>query len=228
MNTKGFSCLLIAASALACASSLIMPAQAIAQAAGANQTIYRDEQELLNTDQNMIGNYQASQSKAERDLLNEEKENESYRLYAEKRINVLEKAKRAGTPVKTGDSNSELMVLQRWLRNDDAYRAKQQAYISQLDQAIANLRQGQSSTVANLGNDINAMRQSVQDEKDQQRFNNQMSMNMYNELKSEMGAASWGDTPRDGTYNSVGGYGFLGGYGYSGMGGRRWLGGGGY
>lgn len=228
MNTKGFSCLLIAASALACASSLIMPAQAIAQAAGANQTIYRDEQELLNTDQNMIGNYQASESKAERDLLNEEKENESYRLYAEKRISVLEKAKRAGTPVKTGDSNSELMVLQRWLRNDDAYRAKQQAYISQLDQAIANLRQGQSSTVANLGNDINAMRQSVQDEKDQQRFNNQMSMNMYNELKSEMGAAAWGDTPRDGTYNSVGGYGFLGGYGYSGMGGRRWLGGGGY
>lgn len=228
MNTKGFSCLLIAASTVACASGLLMPVQVLAQAAGANQTIYRDEQELLNTDQNMIGNYQASESKAERDLLNEEKENESYRLYAEKRISVLEKAKRAGTPVKTGDSNSELMVLQRWLRNDDAYRAKQQAYISQLDQAIANLRQGQSSTVANLGNDINAMRQSVQDEKDQQRFNNQMSMNMYNELKSEMGAAAWGDTPRDGTYNSVGGYGFLGGYGYSGMGGRRWLGGGGY
>lgn len=228
MNTKGFSSLIVAASIAACASSLMMPAKALAQAAGANQTIYRDEQELLNTDQNMIGNYQASESRAEQDLLNEEKQNESYRLYAEKRINALEKAKKAGTPVKTGDSSNELMVLQRWLRNDDAYRAKQQAYISQLDQAIANLRQGQSSTMANLGNDINAMRQSVQDEKDQQKFNNQMSMNMYNELKSEMGAAAWGDCPRDGTYNSVGGYGFLGGYGYSGMGGRRWLGGGGF
>jgi hypothetical protein len=47
-----------------------------------------------------------------------------------------------------------------------------------------------------------------------------MRVNMFNELQSEMGAATWGGTPRDGTYNSVGGYGFQGGYGYSGGFGR--------
>jgi hypothetical protein len=81
----------------------------------------------------------------------------------------------------------------------------------------------QGNTLANLNNDVSDMRQNIQDDKDQQKFNNQMQMNYYNELKSEMGAASWGGCPNDGTYNSVGGYGMLGGYGYSPMGGR-WLG----
>lgn len=45
-----------------------------------------------------------------------------------------------------------------------------------------------------------------------------MRMNYFNELQSEMGAASWGRPPQDGTFNSVGGYGFMGGYGMSAFG----------
>ena len=206
----------------------VVPASALAQTAGANQGIYRDEQDLLQTDNAMVNQYSNAEQKAENSLNAEEEHNQAYRLYAEKRISALEKAKKAGSPSLTGNKANELMVLQRWLQNDDNYRAKQMAYINQLNQAINNLRQTENSTLANLGNDINAMRESVQDQKDQQRFQNQMSINMYNELKSEMGAAAWGDTPRDGTFNSTGGYGMMGGYGYSPMSGRRWLGGGGF
>jgi hypothetical protein len=49
-----------------------------------------------------------------------------------------------------------------------------------------------------------------------------MQMNNFNELQSEMGAASWGRPPTDGTFNSTGGYGIQGGYGYSVGGGRRY------
>ncbi len=224
---KSSALLLIAQSCLSFMPGPFLGPAAQAQVAGGNQAIYNDEKDLIRMDQSMIQEYQSEEQAAKSELAQQENKNQTYRLYAEKRIQDLEKAKKAGTPVKTGNSDKELQVLESWLKRDDAYRAKQQAYIAQLDQAIANLRQGQTATVANLGNDINSMRESLQDARDQQRFNNQMTMNMYNELKSEMGAAAWGDCPRDGTYNSVGGYGFMGGYGYSPMGGRRWLGGGG-
>lgn len=208
-----------------CSSLSILPASA--QVAGANQNIYSDEQGLLRTDEAMANQYRREEQATEQELDAEQARTEPYRLYAEKRIAYLQKAKKAGTPIKTGDKTPELVVLQRWLQQDADYREKQQAYIAQLDQSIRNLRQGESQTLANLGTDINSMRESVQDQKDQQKFQNQMSINMYNELKSEMGAAAWGDCPADGTFNSTGGYGMMGGYGYSPMGGRRWLGGGG-
>lgn len=195
----------------------------LAQVANSNQTIYQDEQQMLGTDQAMINSYTKSEDKAEAKLETEEAKTNAYRLYAEQRINQLEHLKKSGSPALSASKQGELNVLQQWLAQDSAYRARQQAYIDQLDKCINNLRVTQANTLANLNNDVADMRQNIQDDKDQQKFNNQMQMNYYNELKSEMGAASWGGCPNDGTYNSVGGYGMLGGYGYSPMGGR-WLG----
>lgn len=206
--------------------SLSSSSPALAQVAGANQTIYHDEQEMLNTDQAMINQYSSAENEAESKLAAEQAKTNAYILYAEQRIQALEKQKKGVSPSLAGAKSGEMAVLTSWLQQDSAYRAKQQAYIDQLEQCISNLRTSQTNTLANLNTDINALRQGVQDDKDQQKFENQMQMNQFNELKSEMGACSWGDTPRDGTFNSVGGYGFNGGYGYSAMGGRRWLGGG--
>ncbi len=206
--------------------SLSTTSPAAAQVAGANQTIYHDEQEMLNTDQAMINQYTSAENEAESKLAAEQAKTNASRLYAEQRIQELQKQKKGVSPSLAGAKSGEMTVLTSWLQQDSAYRAKQQAYIDQLEQCISNLRTSQTNTLANLNTDINALRQGVQDDKDQQKFQNQMQMNQFNELKSEMGACSWGDTPRDGTYNSVGGYGFNGGYGYSAMGGRRWLGGG--
>lgn len=206
--------------------SLSSSSPVLAQVAGANQTIYHDEQEMLNTDQAMINQYSSAENEAESKLAAEQAKTNAYRLYAEQRIQALEKQKKGVSPSLAGAKSGEMAVLTSWLQQDSAYRAKQQAYIDQLEQCISNLRTSQTNTLANLNTDINALRQGVQDDKDQQKFENQMQMNQFNELKSEMGACSWGDTPRDGTFNSVGGYGFNGGYGYSAMGGRRWLGGG--
>ncbi len=224
-KTRFYQVALVALS-LVTLSTLSTSRPVAAQVAGANQTIYHDEQEMLNTDQAMINQYSSAENEAESKLAAEQSKTNAYRLYAEQRIQELQKQKKGVSPSLAGAKSGEMAVLTSWLQQDGAYRAKQQAYIDQLEQCISNLRTSQTNTLANLNTDINALRQGVQDDKDQQKFQNQMQMNQFNELKSEMGACSWGDTPRDGTYNSVGGYGFNGGYGYSAMGGRRWLGGG--
>ena len=152
----------------------------------------------------------------------------SYRLYAEKRIQALSKIRNAGgSPAQSyaHDKKGELYALQAWLKKDNETRAAEQAHIKQLDQAIANLQGDEQAAMANLPNDIGAMRQVAQRQADDDKFNHMMQMNYFNELQSEMGAASWGRPPTDGTFNSVGGYGMQGGYGYSYGGGRRNIGG---
>jgi hypothetical protein len=210
---------------LAFAVVVTAPLSAMAQAAGANQGIFGDEQQMLHTDAAMINQYTEAQRQAETDLENEEQRSAAYRLYAEKRVSQLEDYKKRGSPGLAGSKPGDLPMLESWLRNDDAYRAKQQAYIAQLNELIINLRQTETQTLANLNNDIAGMRQNQQDRKDQQRFENQMQINQFNELQSEMGACSWGGSPTDGTFNSTGAYGPLGGYGM-GMNGRMGLRGG--
>ena len=205
---------------LAVAAIAVAPGAALAQAAAANQGIFSDEQQMLHTDGAMINQYTQAQRQAEADLTNEEQRSAAYRLYAEKRIDQLEDYKRRGAAALAGSKPGDLPTLEAWIKTDDAYRAKQQGYIAQLNQLIINLRQTQTATLANLNNDISGMRQNQQDRKDQQRFENQMQINQFNELQSEMGACAWGGAPNDGTFNSTGGYGMLGGYGYS-MGGGR-------
>lgn len=195
---------------------------ASAQAAGADQGIFSDEEDMLRIKNSQVGQYVQQKSVAERDLQTEDAQNATYRLFAEKKVQELSKATAHGGKTDA----TQLQFFENWLKRDSSYRAKQMAYINQLQATINSLQGGTQQTINNLGNDINGMREAVQDKKDAQKFSQMMQMNYFNELQSEMGAASWGRPPQDGTFNSTGGYGMMGGYGMS-YGGRRNYGGGG-
>ncbi len=202
-------------------SVTVMPA--FAQASGANQQIFRDEEDVMQIQNQQINQLEQQEQRAENKAQADDQKDRTYRLYAEKRIQALEHLKNAGgSAVKSVAQDKELSNLKSWLRADQAMLDRDQASINQINRSIANLRQTQTETTSNLGSDITAMRQSVQDERDDVKFQQMMQINQFNELQSEMGAASWGTPPQDGTFNSVGGYGFGGGYGYSMGGGRRW------
>ena len=180
----------------------------------------------MRTDQQEVQQYQNAEKQYEQNAAARDDSAMSYRLYAEKRIAALQKIRNAGgSPTRSMGKNGELYALQGWLKKDDQTREQEQAHIKQLDQAIANLQGDQQAAMANLPNDIGAMRQVAQRQADDDKFSHMMQMNYFNELQSEMGAASWGRPPTDGTFNSTGGYGFQGGYGYSMGGGRRNVGG---
>lgn len=169
---------------------------------------------MVRMDNAQLQHVQQQEQNAEAKASSDAQRDEAYRLYAEKRITELEKLKGKG-------SDEQIAVLQKWLKNDAQIRAQDQQTIKALQQQIAGLQQNQHQMMANIGNDINSMRQQYQDQRDDVKFSQMMQMNQFNELQSEMGACSWGRPPTDGTFNSVGGYGFGGGYGYSYGGGRR-------
>ena len=114
----------------------------------------------------------------------------------------------------------QMLLLSQWLQKDDQTRAAERAHLKQLDQAIANLQESINQAQGNMQSQIRDMHENQEIAQENNKFNQMMQVNYFNELQSEMGACSWGAPPQDGTYNSVGGYGFLGGYGY-GMNGRR-------
>ena len=187
------------------------------------QAIFQDDRALMQTDQQEVQQYQNNERQYEQQASARDTSAEAYRVYAEKRIAELSKLKEAGgSPTRSlaASKSGELYALQGWVKRDDATRTDEQRHIKQLDQAIANLQSEQTTAMANLPNDIGAMRQDSQRAADDDKFNHMMQTNYFNELQSEMGAASWGRPPTDGTMNSVGGYGFMGGYGYSAGGGR--------
>jgi len=184
----------------------LMPLPALSQVAGADQGIFGDEEQMLQINQGQIRQFEEEKMQTQRDLQSEVARNAPYRLKVEKQIKEL-------SGQKTAAAQDKLKELQSWIDRDNAYRAHQQALIDKLTQAISRLETTQMQTSSNLQNDIVAMRQNVQDQKDAAKFDRMMKMNYFNELQSEMGAASWGRPPEDGTFNSVGGYGFMGGYG---------------
>lgn len=193
---------------------LAMPVPALAQVAGADQGIFNDEQQMEVFNQQQVGNYQRQKMQLEEEMNNEEMKNQPYRLYAQKMVTQLSKP----GAKKTADDQTRLSVYEDWLKKDAALKSEQIGRLKQLDRLIASTQQNQQATIANLNSDINSMRENVQDQKDAQKFNQMMQINYFNELQSEMGAASWGRPPEDGTFNSTGGYGMLGGYGYGAMG----------
>lgn len=193
---------------------LAMPVPALAQVAGADQGLFNDEQQMEVFNQQQVGNYQRQKLQLEEEMNNEEMRNQPYRLYAQKMVTQLSKP----GAKKTADDQTRLNVYEDWLKKDAALKSEQMGRLKQLDKLIAATQQNQQTTIANLNSDINSMRETVQDQRDAQKFNQMMQINYFNELQSEMGAASWGSPPQDGTYNSVGGYGMLGGYGYGAMG----------
>lgn len=201
--------------------ALLNTSSASAQVAGADQGIFNDEEQMLRINNAQVQQYQSQMAQAERDLNSEDAKNETYRLYAQKKVTDLSKAVATASGAKKSEDQQQLQFFKDWLKRDQDYKARQTAYINQLQATINNLQRGQQSTLSNLGSDITAMRETVQDKKDAQKFNQMMQMNYFNELQSEMGAATWGRPPQDGTFNSTGGYGMMGGYGYSMGGGRR-------
>ncbi len=192
---------------------------AYSQVAGANQSIFNDEEQMMGLNQAQVRQYEQQKVQAETELSEEQRKNAPYRLFVEKQISVLSAPSK--NPKTTTANVAKLKQLQDWIKRDNDYIARQQSYINQLTGTIQNLQRSQSTQIGNLQNDITAMRENQQDEKDSKKFDQMMQINYFNELQSEMGAASWGRPPEDGTYNSVGGYGFMGGYGYSGGFGRR-------
>ena len=193
-----------------------------------DQAIFQDDRQLMRTDQQEVQQYQNAEKQYEQTAESRDDSAMTYRLYAEKRIQALSKIRNAGgSPTRslTQSKKGELYALQAWLKKDNETRSEEQAHIKQLDQAIANLQGDEQAAMANLPNDVGAMRAVAQRQADDDKFSHMMQMNYFNELQSEMGAASWGRPPTDGTYNSTGGYGFQGGYGYSMGGGRRNVGG---
>lgn len=192
---------------------------AYCQVAGANQSIFNDEEQMMGLNQAQMRQYEQQKVQAETELSEEQRKNAPYRLYVEKQISALSAP--AKNPKTQSANAAKLKQLQDWIKRDNDYISRQQSYINQLTGTIQNLQRSQTTQVGNLQNDITAMRENQQDEKDARKFDQMMQMNYFNELQSEMGAASWGRPPEDGTYNSVGGYGFMGGYGYSGGFGRR-------
>jgi hypothetical protein len=207
---------------MAFAISAVCLPPAFAQAAGGNQQIFNDERQLLRDQNGQVQQYQQEAQSYKDAVEQSDQKDQSFRLYAEKEIQQLKRIRAAhGSPALDVAQSKQMYALQQWLVKDDQIRAGEQKHIQQLDKAIANLQNQQGATFSDLGSDINNMRQNQERIAEDDRFNQMMRVNMFNELQSEMGAASWGGSPTDGTYNSVGGYGFQGGYGYSYGGGRR-------
>jgi hypothetical protein len=211
----------LAISALTTNFSTIRPA--LAQA-GEDQAIFQEEKQLLRTDQMQEQQLIQQKQTYEAEISKDQPQDDSYRSYAEKRVQELTKLKAAGgSPTRSlsAQKNGELYALDKWLAADAQARSQEQVHLEQLDKAIANLQEAQVNTTQNMNADVQGLHQDATQAEQSQKFNQQMQINNFNELQSEMGAASWGRPPTDGTYNSVGGYGMNGGYGYSPFMGRR-------
>ena len=209
-------------SLLALALVSLAGSPALAQAAGGNQQIFQDEQQMMQGDSQRVHQVQTQEQQYANQVQKHNAAEEPFRQYAEKRIVELAKMRmNHGSPALSAANEKQLYALQQWLERDNETRAQEQAHLKALDKAIANLYEQRNATFTNLGSDINNMRENQEQLAEDDRFNQMMRMNMFNELQSEMGAASWGRPPTDGTFNSVGGYGMQGGYGYSFGGGRR-------
>jgi hypothetical protein len=191
---------------------------------GSNQAIFQDERQMELDNQARINGLSNQEQSAKQSAQAYDAKSEPYRLYAEKRIAQLIQLKAAGGSPSRSYANQTggLHALENWLQSDTKTRANEQARIKQLNQAITNLRESENADQSNMSGAIQGMREGQIAAQSDDDFNKMMRINQFNELQSEMGAASWGRPPQDGTFNSTGGYGMGGGYGYSMGGGRRW------
>lgn len=182
-----------------------LPAFAQGAEQGADQAAFQDDDELVRMNNAQLNQLQNEEVSAERQAQMDEQRNQAYRLYAEKRVQELEKLKKGSS-----ESDKQIAILQSWLKNDSAMRLRDQQTIKSLRQRIANMEQSQQQVMANLGNDVSAMREAANDARADDKFKQQMQINYFNELQSEMGPATWVHPTRGPSYG-MGGYGFSGG-----------------
>lgn len=171
----------------------------------ADQSAFQDDEELMRLNNSQVNQVQGEVMSAEQQAAYDDKRNQAYRLYAEKRVQELEKLK-----TNSPDNAKQISILQRWLKADSAMRLRDQQTINSLRQRLANMEQTQNQTMTNLGGDVSAMREAANDARSDDMFRQQMSMNYFNELQSEMGPATWVHSNRGPSYG-MGGYGFSGG-----------------
>ncbi len=204
-------------SSLLLASTLVLGAQPAFSQGGADRTVFQEEQQMLEMDKGQLQQLEQEKQQYQQEVSQYDQQRTPYRLYAEQRVEQLSKLKAAGgSPSRalTQQKSGEYYALEKWLAADQQSRAEEQARMKQLDQSIANLQSAQTQTMQNLNSAIQSTREDSQQAADNQKFQQMMAINHFNELQSEMGAASWGRPPQDGTFNSTGGYGIGGGYGY--------------
>ncbi len=171
---------------------------------GADQSAFQDDDELLRLNNSQVRQMEGEEQSAEQQATFDDKRNQAYRLYAEKRVQELEKAK--GSPT----NEKEIGVLQRWLNADASTRLRDQQTINSLRQRVANLEQTQQQVMTNLGGDVGAMREASNNARADDKFRQQMQINYFNEMQSEMGPATWVHPTRGASYG-MGGQGFNGG-----------------
>ena len=190
--------------ALAVVSAAQMPVALAQSEQSADQSAFQDDDELLRLNNSQVRVLEGEEQNAESQAANDDQRNQAYRLYAEKRVQDLEKLK------SSPNNQQQLQILQRWLKADAAMRLRDQQTISSLRRRIQNMEQTQNMTMGNLGNDVSAMRSAANDAQADNKFRQQMQMNYFNELQTEMGPASFGRPQGSPTY-SMGGMGFNGG-----------------
>lgn len=202
-----FTKLLATSFSLALASSCAITLSAYAQETQADQAAFSDDGDMLRLNESQLRDLEMQEQSAENVANMDAAKNQQYRLYAEKRIAEVEKLKGA----KKADADTQVQTLRRWLQADQAQRARDLQIIRSLQARIARLEQTQQTTMANMSNDIGAVREAANDARSDTKFKQQMSMNYFNEMQTEMGAASW-YPPRGGGANyNMGGMGFNGG-----------------
>lgn len=204
-----FTKLLATSFSLALASSCAITLSAFAQGeeTAADQSAFADDGDMLRLNEAQLRDLEMQEQSAENAANMDAAKNQQYRLFAEKRIQEVEKLKGA----KKADADTQVQTLRRWLQADSASRARDLQIIRSLQSRIARLEQTQQATTANMSNDIGAVREAAIDARSDAKFKQQMSMNYFNEMQTEMGAASW-YPPRGGGANyNMGGMGFNGG-----------------
>ncbi len=173
-------------------------------AQSADQSAFRDDGDLLQLENGQIRALEGEEMSAQNQADLDDRRNSAYRLYAQKRVDELEK-------LKGKDSQSQIQVLQNWLRADSMMRMRDMQTIRTLRQRVATLEQSQQSAMSNLGNDVSSIREDAIDARSDDKFKQQMQMNYFNEMQTEMGPASWYEHPQNGVSYSMGGMGFNGG-----------------
>ena len=191
---------------LLAAVSLAAPAANGQGAQSADQSAFRDEGDMLQLENSQVRQLQGEEMSAESQAQMDDQRNLAYRLYAQKRVQDLEKLKG-----KDAQEDKQLQVMQSWLQADMLMRQRDMETIQALRQRIANLEQSQNQSMSNLGNDVAALREDATDARSNEKFKQQMSMNYFNEMQTEMGPASWYEHPTNGVSYSMGGMGFNGG-----------------
>lgn len=200
--------LLATSFSLALATSCLVSVSAFGQGeTQADQAAFGDDGDMLRLNEAQLRDLEMQEQSAESTASMDAQKNQNYRLYAEKRIQEVEKLKGA----KATSADSQVQTLRRWLQADSAQRARDLQIIRSLQARIARLEQTQQSTMANMSNDIGAVREAATDARSDAKFKQMMSMNYFNEMQTEMGQASW-YPPRGGGANyNMGGMGFNGG-----------------